>query len=1129
MSRLIGLLGCWHFACWLSLGALASPAAGAEHDELPLLVHEEFVSDAGMKADPNTLEFTRWSGDVNVPDPVAISLDNHGRAYVTQTQRRKVQDLDIRENRDWIPDDVGFQSVEDKRRFYHQQMPIGGDSAATAKRVADLNGDGAHDWRDLTVISEKIHLVEDTDGDGTADRMELFADGFQSEVTGIAAGVLWKDGDVYATIAPDVWWLRDTDGDGQSDQREVIAHGFGVHIAYAGHDMHGLTVGPDGKIYWSIGDKGISVTTPTGESFLYPNQGGVLRCNPDGSDFEVFAHGLRNVQEIAFDAEGNLFGVDNDSDGPGEKERFVFIVPEMDAGWRCNFQYRNDGYNPWQDEELWKPQSEHTPAYIVPPIRNYIDGPAGFAFNPGTALSPAYRDYFFLTGAPNGFQYAFRAEPDGASFRMVDDHLIGQGTPLVGINFGPDGGLYGVDWGGGYPLTGTGAIWKIDVPEFAETPQRIEVQRLLEAGFRQTDDATLLGLLDHADQRIRLEAQFELVRRERAPALGEVAADGSRGGLARVHAIWGLGQLARSGHMLAHRSLTALLDDSSAAIRLQVTRTARDLESGTFDGGRLIALMADADPQVRFRAALAAARHPTPRLFDAAVELLAGDAAEDAYLRHAGITAMTAAGVSGSDVAARLVDHPIEIVRQAAVVALRRRSDSAVAAFLGDSSEAVVAEAARAIHDDWSVDAAMPALASWLDQPQVASEVALRRSINANLRLGRGEQAERVARFAAREDQPVAMRAEALRALSLWAQPPLLDLVDGRRRHLDASSRSFESEELKRFLTAVLNQGTGNLPALAVTAMRSLRLEMDVPALRQMIAQEALPAELRVEALRALAEEEADEVLRVIDQALASESSELRKAALRILAERSARAATAVAVEWLRTSDSEVSEQQLAMQLLGTLPTPAANERLVEELSWLSEGQSKPALRLELLSAARAKAADDPSIAEELERYERQRTATALKPELVDFESSLWGGDPEAGERLFRQHLAAQCVRCHRVGGEGSDVGPDLKGIATKRDREYLLRSVVDPSADIEPQYLSRAFLMASGQVIQGVVQSETEEEIVLVDNRGQEVRVLQEEIEDEREQRASIMPTMTDLMTPEEIRDVVAFLSQLK
>ncbi len=238
------------------------------------------VADDEKPADPKTLEFTKWSGTLNVPDPVAISFDAQGRAYVTQTQRRKAQDLDIRSNSDWVTLDVGLQSVQEKRELFHRELAAGNDDPRNAARVKDYNGDGVHDYRDLIVISERIHRLEDTDNDGTAD---------------------------------------------------VI----GLHIAYGGHDMHGLTVGPDGKIYWSIGDKGISVTSREGRRFHYPNQGGVLRCNPDGSDFEVFAHGLRNVQELAFDEFGNLFGVDNDSDQQGEKERFVYIVPGMDAGWPC--------------------------------------------------------------------------------------------------------------------------------------------------------------------------------------------------------------------------------------------------------------------------------------------------------------------------------------------------------------------------------------------------------------------------------------------------------------------------------------------------------------------------------------------------------------------------------------------------------------------------------------------------------------------------------------------------------------------------------------------------------------------------------------------------------------------------
>ncbi|MEQ1843536.1 MAG: hypothetical protein ABL994_24270, partial [Verrucomicrobiales bacterium] len=189
----------------------------------PILFNPAATPSVATSTPPPPLAFTKWSGDLNVPDPVAISLDDHGRAYVTQTQRRQVQDLDIRKNTDWIPNDVGMRNVEQKLAFYRETLAPE-NSAKNVSRVEDLNGDGSHDYLDLRVLSEKIHRVEDTNGDGKADSIQVFAEGFQTEVTGIAAGVLWNDGAVYTTIAPDVWKLRDTDGDGKSDQREVFAH-----------------------------------------------------------------------------------------------------------------------------------------------------------------------------------------------------------------------------------------------------------------------------------------------------------------------------------------------------------------------------------------------------------------------------------------------------------------------------------------------------------------------------------------------------------------------------------------------------------------------------------------------------------------------------------------------------------------------------------------------------------------------------------------------------------------------------------------------------------------------------------------------------------------------------------------
>ena len=156
-----------------------------------------------------------------------------------------------------------------------------------------------------------------------------------------------------ALARPGWRWSRRTPG--------VAFRGFGVHAGFDGHDLHGLCVGPEGKIYFSIGDNGFSVTNKERRSLHYPNTGGVLRMNPDGSELEVFATGLRNPQEIAFDEFGNLFAVDNDGDLEDERERFVYITEGSDSGWRIHWQFRDHGwakythqpnYNPWTAERM---------------------------------------------------------------------------------------------------------------------------------------------------------------------------------------------------------------------------------------------------------------------------------------------------------------------------------------------------------------------------------------------------------------------------------------------------------------------------------------------------------------------------------------------------------------------------------------------------------------------------------------------------------------------------------------------------------------------------------------------------------------------------------------------------------
>lgn len=235
---------------------------------------------------PSGLEATLVASEPMLKNPVAISVGVDNTIYVTETRRRKAQNLDIRSNTDWIESELSLQSVGMKLAFYRSELTPE-NSESNQHRFEDHNLDGIHDWKDLTVLSEVIHSIQDRDGDGHADQSTIFADGFQSPVTGVAAGILSWDGHVYANIAPNLWKLSDVDGDGIADTRSILSTGFANHIAYAGHNTHGITIGPDGRLYWSVGDTSSNYT---------PHEGAIFRCLPDGTQFEVYATGLRNPQ-----------------------------------------------------------------------------------------------------------------------------------------------------------------------------------------------------------------------------------------------------------------------------------------------------------------------------------------------------------------------------------------------------------------------------------------------------------------------------------------------------------------------------------------------------------------------------------------------------------------------------------------------------------------------------------------------------------------------------------------------------------------------------------------------------------------------------------------------------------------
>ncbi len=1036
------------------------------------------------------LSLQKWSGKLNVPDPVACTVAPDGTVYVTQTTRRKVGDLDIREHTQWIPNDLSFTDIEQKRAFYHEVLAPG-KFLKPEGELRDHNGDGSIDWHDLTVHTEKIWQLKDTDGDGTADKMTLFAEGFNTEVTGIAAGILWHDGWVYCTIAPDLWRLRDTNGDGVADERESIVHGFGHHIAYAGHDMHGLAAGLDGRIYWSIGDKGVGVTTKDGRRMEKPHEGCVLRCDPDGANFEIFAHGLRNVQEIAFDEAGNLFGVDNDADKTGEKERLVYITPESDSGWRCYYQHKKD-FNPWTSERLWEPRHAGQPSYLTPPLASSHDGPAGFVWNPGAALSPEWRGTFFLNQFPSGKMAALRVEADGASFRQVYDEQVAGGPMGIGMSWGPEGRLYFADWDGGYPLDQKGAVWTADDAAGAADPVRLETAGLLRGGVGGFDPLRLVALLSHADQRVRLAAQRELVKHSDAAALGSVAADRRAARVARFHAIWGLERVAPG-------RLWALLDDADAEIQAQVLRTLGNLAQppvATGAGERVAGLLKSSSPRVRFFAGLLCGKW---RLAGAVPGLLAAvseNADRDAFLRHALVTGL--AGAAGAEaLAARAAEADVS-VRRAALLALRRREAAEVAVFLKDADADLAAEAARAIYDV-PIVAALPALAA-------QSPVSLR-SLGAAFRLG---MAEPLLACALDPAAALELRTEALRFLPLWTKPPVLDPVIGAWRPLEPRAKEPLMQAVQPRLEALLTLKEPALQELVLALVSQLDVPVPPAPVAAIVASGKSAAAVRVAAFTLLSAHHAGapEFPAALTSALAAGApSVLRSRALDHVAATDKPRALAAITSVLATG-CDLAERQHAIAVLPRLEMPEA-DALIESTA----KQAAPALALDLAEAAAL----------------RPALAGRVPAPGADYSECLDGGDARAGSEIVLTHPAANCVACHRFTTKpGSEVGPALFAIGSQRDAAYILQALVDPGAVVAPGYGMVAATLKDGSTVSGGLAAETPDALQLRQPDGKILTVLRGTVASSSPP-VSVMPPMSAILSRRQIRDVVAYLRARK
>ena len=1074
-----------------------------------------------------------------ITSPTALSFGNDGSVYVAETHRFRYGVEDDRNHLYWYHDDLASTTTAD-RLALHKKWE--------AKR--------SHEW--MTAKSELIRYVGGEQADGTFTTQKVFGDKFNDVLDGTGAGVMAWDDNVYFACIPKLWMLQDAKNDGVAAQRKVIEEGFGVRVSLSGHDMNGFAIGPDGRVWGTIGDRGFNLTTKEGKKYDSRNRGAVFRFEPDGTNFEVVHFGLRNPKEIAFDEFGNGFSVDNNSD-QGDAARVVYVVEGADSGWEMEHQamhtfHRSIGLEQrplsrWMTEKVWELQNPVQPAFIIPPAAYISSGPSGLTYHPGAGFLESEAQHFHICdyrGSAGGSGiWSFKMEPAGAGMKMTESHQLLWGVAATDIEYDWKGRLVVSDFITGWESHDAGRLVTLEASKMMKPEVVSTVAELIKGGFTKQSSDELAKLLAHGDQRVRLRAQIELTRRPDAASLFE-AATKSANRLERLHGVWGLGILARRGAAIApgeafsgkHTPVASLADRTAAAQRLVPlladadaevrAQAVRALEEAPLKGNDLPLGKLILDPSLRVRsfATIAAARLGADKTLPEVLAMLKENADADPVLRHAGSFAIDHLCKTSAAFDAVAKDDNVS-VRLAAVITLRRRNDASAARFVKDKSTIVADEAIRAVHD-LAFEAGRPAVAALIDDlgSREWTVFMLRRLTHSAFRLGGEQNAARVVAIAANEKLPAEARAEALRLLALWANPYPVDQSTGHWAPLPPR----DTKELRASLSAALPtllKGESDILRASLELVEQYKLEvasLSNDLLSGLVANTKLSGSARAKALELWLERKPADLTDVAGKYAKDKQDEVAMVAIGALAHLNP--AQGLIELSKSASAGSAARRQGAWKALAKLPASGVDALFVENLKALEKAKGVSPAAIELLEAAASRS--EPSVKEAL--ASAQKSLAAGSDKLAKWMPALEGGDAKNGFALFTALPAGQCLRCHRASDDahaaGGEAGPNLAGVAKRGDRRYLLESVVNSNAVIVAGYGTVNIDLANGGALVGTLIKD-EKDNVDVDVAGNRWRVARKDIKS-MSTPVSGMPAM-DALTLPEVRDIVAWLATLE
>src|ERR1051325_5122171 len=492
-------------------------------------------------------------------------------------------------------------------------------------------------WGVLQPEGDRIVILEDTNADGVADKETVF---YQDPSVNAALGLCVLGNKVIVSDSPNVFVLTDTDGDGQADKRELLF--TGISGRDHDHGVHAFVFGPDGKLYFCMGNEGkrlcyplnkeVPLQGPVQQPEAHPlvdldgnevrsdgkpyRMGMVFRCNLDGSEVETLAWNFRNNYEVAVDSFGTMWQSDNDDDGNRgvrinyvmEYGNFGYADEMTGAGWPAAWQKAKAKGAP-EDEKVQYEWHQHDPG-VVPNLLNTGAGsPTGIIVYEGHLLPDIFRGQLIHCDAGPRVVRSYTLQPDGGGYKAtIKDILTTSDTWFrpSDVCAAPDGSVYVADWNdagvGGHHMADqklaamTGRLYRI-----APTGNKPSVPKL--------DLKTARGCVE-ALQSPNLSTRYLAWTKLRAfdsKAEGELQKLWqSNDQRMRARALQLLARI--SGK--ANKYIGAALKDPNSDIRITGLRIARELKLDVIPIVKKLAQ--DSSAQVRRECAIAMRHHHSP-------------------------------------------------------------------------------------------------------------------------------------------------------------------------------------------------------------------------------------------------------------------------------------------------------------------------------------------------------------------------------------------------------------------------------------------------------------------------------------------------------------------------------------